>query len=323
MRLPAYPEYRESGVNWLGKVPAHWEVRRLKVCISLLSEKAQETDFAVSLENVERGTGKFMPSNSECEGSGVMFETGDILFGKLRPYLAKVYLTCCAGRAVGDFFILRPSYELDGKFIQLQILNELFIDTINSSTFGSKMARASWEALANSPLLHPPFDEQTAIATFLDRETGKIDALIAAQEKLLALLAEKRQATISHAVTRGLNPDAPMKDSGIAWLGKVPTHWAIQRLKYPRKVFPSNVDKRSREGESAVKMCNYKDVYYNEIIAHNIDFMWATASAEQEKKFTLKAGDTLITKDSETAEDIAIAAYVPKDLPRVICGYHL
>lgn len=78
----------------------------------------------------------------------------------------------------------------------------------------------------------PPKDEQTAIAAFLDRETAKIDALIAKQEKLIALLAEKRQATISHAVTRGLNPDAPMKDSGVAWLGEVPAHWSVSALSY-------------------------------------------------------------------------------------------
>ncbi|WP_161805149.1 restriction endonuclease subunit S [Amantichitinum ursilacus] len=86
-------------------------------------------------------------------------------------------------------------------------------------------------ALENVELPFPPHDEQTAIAAFLDSETAKIDALIAEQEKLIALLAEKRQATISHAVTRGLNPDAPMKDSGVAWLGEVPAHWVLLSLK--------------------------------------------------------------------------------------------
>jgi type I restriction enzyme S subunit len=82
------------------------------------------------------------------------------------------------------------------------------------------------------PFLAPPLDEQASIATFLDRETAKIDALIAEQEKLTAQLAEKRQATISHAVTRGLNPQAPMKDSGLPWLGEVPAHWQVRPLKY-------------------------------------------------------------------------------------------
>lgn len=113
------------------------------------------------------------------------------------------------------------------------------------------------------------------------------------------------------------------KESGTAWLGTVPSHWHVQRLKYACTVFPSNVDKHSRDDEPAVRLCNYTDVYYNEQITSAMPFMEATASEDQIAKFTLKAGDTIITKDSETADDIAISAYVPVDLPGVVCGYHL
>ena len=113
------------------------------------------------------------------------------------------------------------------------------------------------------------------------------------------------------------------KDSGVEWLGDVPEHWDVRRLKEVCEVFPSNVDKKTYENETPVLLCNYTDVYYNEKITPHIDFMAATASADQIKKFTLRGGDTIITKDSETADDIAIAAYVPQDLPNVICGYHL
>lgn len=113
------------------------------------------------------------------------------------------------------------------------------------------------------------------------------------------------------------------KDSGVEWLGEVPGHWEVKRLKQACEVFPSNVDKKAYENEPPVFLCNYTDVYYNEQITQQIDFMAATASMDQIKKFTLRAGDTIITKDSETADDIAIAACVPLDLPGVICGYHL
>jgi type I restriction enzyme S subunit len=113
------------------------------------------------------------------------------------------------------------------------------------------------------------------------------------------------------------------KDSGVEWLGEVPEHWEVKRLKQVCTVFPSNIDKKSIEGEICIKLCNYTDVYYNDYIGENMDFMEATATAEQIRKFSLTADDTIITKDSETADDIAIAAYVPKDLPGVICGYHL
>ena len=113
------------------------------------------------------------------------------------------------------------------------------------------------------------------------------------------------------------------KPSGVEWLGDVPEHWVVKRLKQACHVFPSNVDKKCHDGETPVVLCNYTDVYYNEKITPAIEFMAATASTEQIAKFTLRAGDTIITKDSETADDIAVAAHVPEDLPGVVCGYHL
>jgi type I restriction enzyme S subunit len=113
------------------------------------------------------------------------------------------------------------------------------------------------------------------------------------------------------------------KHSGVEWLGEVPEHWGVQRLKRICRVFPSNVDKKTVEGEAPVLLCNYTDVYYNDRIVAGMDFMPATATDDQIAKFTLRAGDTIITKDSETADDIAVAAYVPNDLPGVVCGYHL
>ncbi len=113
------------------------------------------------------------------------------------------------------------------------------------------------------------------------------------------------------------------KDSGVEWLGEVPGHWHVKRLKQACHLFPSNVDKKSYDGETPVRLCNYTDVYYNDTIVAAMEFMAATATQEQIAKFTLQAGDTIITKDSETADDIAIAAYVPEDMPGVICGYHL
>jgi type I restriction enzyme S subunit len=113
------------------------------------------------------------------------------------------------------------------------------------------------------------------------------------------------------------------KASGVAWLGDVPAHWEIDRLKRVASVLPSNVDKKSYEDDISVRLCNYTDVYYNDAITSEMELMAATATVEQVEKFTLRAGDTIITKDSETADDIAISAYVPFDLPGVVCGYHL
>ncbi len=125
------------------------------------------------------------------------------------------------------------------------------------------------------------------------------------------------------SAARSWKPYPAYKDSGVEWLGKVPEGWKVQKLKHVVKVNLSNVDKKSNEGETTVKLCNYVDVYYNDYITPDLDFMEATASPDQIDKFTLRGGDVIITKDSESWEDIAVPAYVPANLNGVICGYHL
>lgn len=113
------------------------------------------------------------------------------------------------------------------------------------------------------------------------------------------------------------------RPSNIEWLEDIPCHWDIVRLKTVALAFPSNIDKKTVEGEQIVRVCNYTDVYYNEIIDASLPFLTASATEEQIQKFTLQSGDTIITKDSETADDIATAAFVPETLEGVVCGYHL
>ncbi|MFO0060918.1 MAG: restriction endonuclease subunit S, partial [Planctomyces sp.] len=211
--------------------PEHWNVVSVKRRMLLRTEKTARRQNPVGLENIESWTGRFVPTETEFEGDGVEFETGDILFGKLRPYLAKVHLADGPGEAVGDFHVMRPHEEFVGRFAQYCLLCREFIAIVDGSTFGSKMPRASWEFVSTMKTPVPPFHEQTLIADFLDRETSKIDSLVAEQRRLIELLKEKRQAVISHAVTKGLNPHAPMKPSGIEWLGDVPEHWQLRRVK--------------------------------------------------------------------------------------------
>ncbi|MBP2150107.1 restriction endonuclease subunit S [Xanthobacter flavus] len=231
MSRKAYPSNKDSGIEWLGCVPDHWWVYRLKRLATLVTEKAEAQTAPVALENIEGWTGRFRPSETQYEGDGIAFKAGDILFGKLRPYLAKVFLCQLSGEAVGDFHVLRPASDMAGRFLQYLMLTREFIVIVDGSTYGAKMPRASWDFMGQMELPKPPLPEQRAIAAFLDRETAKIDALVAEQERLIALLAEKRRAVISHAVTKGLDPNAPMKDSGIAWLGEIPAHWEVKQLR--------------------------------------------------------------------------------------------
>ena len=227
-----YPEYKDSGVEWLGKLPVGWEVKRLKYLAPLVTNKASNRTNPIGLENIESWTGRFISTDSEFQGEGTGFISGDILFGKLRPYLAKALLAEFSGEAVGDFHVLRPTSSVNNRYLQYQILTKELISIIDGSTFGAKMPRVSWDFMADICCAYPSEVDAATIAAFLDYETARIDQLIAKQQQLIELLKEKRQAVISHAVTKGLNPNAPMKDSGVEWLGQVPEHWVVKRLKH-------------------------------------------------------------------------------------------
>src|SRR5690554_1092738 len=230
--FPKYPEYKDSGVEWLGEVPAHWDIQRLKRVLSQITDRAAERGNPVALENIEGWSGRYVEGGSDYSGDGIAFQEGDVLFGKLRPYLAKVYLPGRSGEAVGDFHVMRPCRYLSPKYAFHQLLQPQFISVVDGATHGAKMPRVGWEVMGNMPFVIPPSREQAKIATFLDHETARIDALVEEQKRLVELLKEKRQAVISHAVTKGLDPDVPMKDSGVEWLGEVPAHWDIQQLKH-------------------------------------------------------------------------------------------
>jgi len=252
MSFPRYERYKDSEVEWLGEVPEHWEVKRLKYNLRLLTEKTDRRENPIALENIESWSGNFIQTETIFEGEGIAFERGDILFGKLRPYLAKAYLAETPGEAVGDFHVMRPTKNTVGRFAQYQILNREFIAIVDGSTFGAKMPRASWDFMCGMVLTVPPIPEQQTIVAFLDCETAKIDALIAEQQRLIELLKEKRQAVISHAVTKGLNPNAPMKDSGIEWLGEVPENWEIRRLRFAAQLNPSKGEVAELDRETEV-----------------------------------------------------------------------
>jgi type I restriction enzyme, S subunit len=231
VKFKPYPKYKPSGVEWLPRVPEGWSVFPLKWLVTQLNQKPEagaDADEYVGMENIESFSGKWIPGSSTADPSGLgnIFEAGDVLFGKLRPYLAKAWHANRSGLCSSELLVLRPR-TIDGRFLLQQVLNQEFITLVDSSTYGSKMPRASWDFIGAIPLPVPSRDEQQAIAAFLDRETAKIDTLITKQEKLIELLKEKRQAVISHAVTKGLDPTVPMKPSGVEWLGDVPEHWEV------------------------------------------------------------------------------------------------
>lgn len=282
MSFPIYPEYKGSGVGWLGEIPCHWDIRPLKWLADQITDKASASDFQVGLENIEGWSGKFIETDAEFSGDGIAFQQEDILFGKLRPYLAKAWLADKPGQAVGDFFVIRPN-SVNGAFLHKYVLTSNVIANLNASTIGAKMPRVGWEDMAALIVTLPTHKEQLQIARFLDHETARIDALIEEQQRLIELLKEKRQAVISHAVTKGLDPTVPMKDSGVEWLGEVPTHWNVIRLGQnirTRKGFAFSAVDFADEGVAVVKASDIKNLSINEPSTFiGFDFLKKTPNA--------------------------------------------
>ena len=234
----AYPAYKDSGIEWIGQVPEHWKVARVKRLASLRNERRNDvsTDtIYIGLEDVEAGSGQYKPTNgssrqSEDSTVGIFYE-GDVLYGKLRPYLRKAIISEMAGCCSTEFLVLRAE-KTEPRWLQEWLLTPDVTHQIESGCEGAKMPRADWGHIGSIEVVYPDQPEQAKILTSLDRETARIDALIEKKTRFIELLKEKRQALITHAVTKGLDPNVKMKDSGIEWIGQVPEHWEVKPFKY-------------------------------------------------------------------------------------------
>lgn len=332
-----YPKYKDSGVEWIGEVPEHWGVKPIKFVVSYNDDSLTESESVntpiryvdISSVNHEEGISKTeemlfgnAPSRARRKA-----KTGDVIISTVRTYLKAVaavddnHADCIYSTG---FAVLRarPNH-IHPSFLKWLALNELFIQAVESHSEGLSYPAINAPVLVGLKSTVPSLPEQTDIAIMLDRETARIDAIIAKKTRFIELLREKRSALITHAVTKGINLNVKMKDSGVEWIDEVPEGWEVKRLRHISEFKNSSVDKKTYEGQAAVGLCNYTDVYYNEFITKDLSFMQATASPAEIEQFSLQKGDVIITKDSEDPSDIGIPALVADDVPGVVCGYHL
>ncbi len=246
MSFPRYPEYKDSGVEWLGQVPGHWAVGSARW---ITRRYSGGTPDKAKLEYWEDGTipwlnsgavndrlitepSTFITDEAFANSSAKWIPKGALVMalagqGKTKGMVAQLGIPSTCNQSMAAII---PSNAIEARFLFWWL--DANYQNIRNMAGGDLRDGLNLELLGNIQCPLPSPGEQTQIAAFLDRETAKIDALVAEQRRLMALLKEKRQAVISHAVTRGLNPDAPMKPSGIEWLGDVPEHWEIKSIRY-------------------------------------------------------------------------------------------
>ncbi len=240
MSFQRYPKYKDSGVEWLGKLPAHWTLKKLKYAANFASGGTPSKAIPAYWDgDVPWASSKDLKSESLTDTTdhitekavvdgAQMIEAGDLMVvvrGMILAHTFPVTKALVRMAINQDLKGVRPltGWQSDYFAHVLRASSPETFRRLDEAGHGTKALRM--EAWVGMEIPCPPEAEQAAIAAFLDRETAKIDALVAEQERLIELLKEKRQAVISHAVTKGLNPDAPMKDSGVGWLGRIPAHW--------------------------------------------------------------------------------------------------
>ena len=266
-RFRPYPEYTDSGVEWLGELPAHWEARRLRFVVETSITKKEvrdldpETEVSfVPMEAVREYGGVDLNSTkalSEVADGYTYFRNGDVIVAKITPCFENgkgaLASDLCSDIGFGttELHVLRPSFHVDPRFLLYLTFSDHFRRTGTASMYGAGgQKRISDDFIRDFRHPIPSLREQCAITAFLDRETAQIDAQMARKERLIELLQEKRTALITRAVTRGLDPNVPMKDSGVEWLGEVPAHWEVKRVDRTAEILRGKFTHRPRNDPS-------------------------------------------------------------------------
>ncbi len=239
MSFPRYPNYKPSGVEWLGEVPEHWGLKPLWTLFRRLKRVGHETEQLLSVYRdhgvvTKASRDDNFNSPSEDLSTYQLVMPGDLVINKMKAWQGSVAISPERGIVSPAYFVYETLHYENSVFLHLLMRSVRYIVGYFTLSKGIRVNQWDLEPGYHSriPLLLPPIYEQEQIVNFLVPETAKIDALVAEQQRLIELLKEKRQAVISHAVTKGLDPTVPMKPSGIEWLGDIPAHWTLVRIKH-------------------------------------------------------------------------------------------
>ncbi|MFA0116398.1 restriction endonuclease subunit S [Vibrio breoganii] len=244
-RYKAYLEYKDSNQTWIGAVPSHWNVLSAKRVFSSVRVPAKKSDEQLAASQkygvipqslmMKLNSSKVMLALKGTESFRHVDKDNFVI--SLRSFEGGIEHSAYEGCVSPAYTVLKASKKMHCSYYKYLLKCAPFIAALQSSTDSLRDGKSiSFEQFGAISLPYCQYEEQQKIARFLDHETAKIDTLITKQEKLIELLKEKRQAVISHAVTKGLNPDAPMKDSGVEWLGEVPEHWVVKKLSSCSKI---------------------------------------------------------------------------------------
>lgn len=310
-RYKAYPEYKPSDVQWLGDIPSDWRVIPLKHLATLNPKKSginkqKMSDHCsfVPMDKLKLNSLKLDETKliSDVYDGYTYFENEDVLMAKVTPCFENKNMAVAKnllngiGFGSSEIYVLRTNSKLNNQFLFYRLQEDGFMEIATAAMSGAGgLKRVPAEIINTFLAAFPSYEEQQKIANFLDHETAKIDTLITKQEKLIELLKEKRQAVISHAVTKGINPDAPMKDSGVEWLGEVPEHWEISSLKYFASIQGGYAFNSNEFVDTGVQILRIGNVYQNRLALERQPTFVSDTLYNQLPEFRVIKGDILMS----------------------------
>lgn len=313
---------KDSGIEWIGQIPEEWSVRRLKAVLCERNEgnKPIKTDYILSLTN-ERGIIPYdekgdVGNKSKEDVSGYKLAyPNDIVLNSMNVIIGSVALSKYYGCVSPVYYMLYPrNPQNDVRYYNYIFQTKEFQSKLKGYGNGIMEIRMRIQMSKLNTVDLPIADSvtQQRIADFLDDKCGKIDCYIEKQQKIIEKLKAYKQAVITEAVTKGLYPDAPMKDSGIEWIGEIPEHWEIRRLRY----LGTCVNGISKGGEffgSGYPFVSYSDVYKNMELPTEVSGLVETTESEREW-YSVKEGDVFFTRTSETIEEVAFTSTCMKTI---------
>lgn len=321
--MPRYEEYKDSGVEWLEEIPKHWDLSKLGSCLKSVSIKNRPDlpllsitrEKGVIQRNVEDQDENHNYIPDDLSNYKVL-KRGQFGMNKMKAWQGSYGISDHTGIVSPAYFIFDFVKDIDPKFFHLAIRSRLYISYFGSASDGVRIGQwdLSKPRMREIPFLIPKLSEQIAIAAFLDRKTAQIDQAVAIKEKQIALLKECKQILIQNAVTRGLNSNVPMRDSGVEWIGEIPAHWdEINKIKYISSL-------KGRQGWQGLKAEEYTDEGpYVLSSAHFNDYIiyWEKCprvSMERylmDENIQLQVGDILLMKDGANMGKLALVDHLP------------
>ncbi len=304
-KLKPYPEYRDSGIDWLPQVPAHWDFVRN----GRLFAERNETGFPdLPILEVSLRTGVRVRD---------MAAEGDISYNIMRMWQGAVGIAPCDGLISPAYIVARPLDKLEPRFYTYLFRTTAYMREVDFASRGivPDRNRLYWQYF--KPLLSPapPPEEQRRIADFLDAYTAQVHRLIAAKRRAIAALIERKRSIITNRLYTIGDAGSPPTPSN--------PDWPFRAIKRIANVSFSSVDKHIYEHERQVRVCNYVDVYKNDRVGLATPFRGGSVTEAEYGNYALKAGDVIVTKDSEDWKDICVPCLVTDDIPDTVCGYHL